>query len=287
MLYAFLLVPLAYILGVIGFPLVYNIAMSFQDVTIGNIADFARPWIGLDNYTQALGDPVFLKAARNSAVFVVANVIGQVGLGLFAAAFFARRFPHANFLRGLLLSGWILPALVVGAVWKWMFATDYGIINHALLTLHVIARPVHWLSDPSMSMTALNVAHVWFGAPFSMILLAAALTAIPDELYEAAALDGAGPAARFRYITLPSVAPSLLAVACLVTVFSLRAFDMIFAMTQGGPLDSTNVLPFLSYELSFQQFQFGYGAAVGSFSFVIVLIVAVLYLGALRREEAA
>jgi multiple sugar transport system permease protein len=285
LLYVFLAVPMAYLVLLIGFPIVYNVVMSFQEVTMGNLADLNRPWTGLDNYREAVEDPVFAKVVLNSIVFVAANVAGQVGLGLLAAACFARRFAGANFLRGVLLSGWILPALVVAAIWKWMFATEYGVVNHALMAMHVIGAPVHWLSDPAMSMTALNIAHIWYAAPFCMILLAAALTAIPEELYEAAAIDGAGVFGRFRYVTLPALRPTLLAVSCLVAIFSLRAFDMIFVLTRGGPLDSTNVLPLLSYQLSFVQFEFGKGAAVGSFSFVLVLAVAIAYVTALRHEE--
>jgi multiple sugar transport system permease protein len=135
-----------------------------------------------------------------------------------------------------------------------------------------------------MAMTALNIAHVWFGMPFSMILIAAALTGIPDEQYEAAALDGAGAAARFRHITLPAIAPTLIAVACLVTISALRVFDVIFALTQGGPVDSTNVLPLLSYQASFQDFDFGRGAAIGMFAFFSVFAVALAYVRTLRDE---
>jgi multiple sugar transport system permease protein len=120
-----------------------------------------------------------------------------------------------------------------------------------------------------------------------MILIAAALTSVPQEQYEAATLDGAGPFARFRYITLPAIMPALLAVACLVTIYTMRAFDLIFAMTEGGPLDSSNVLPLLSYQFSFQQFQFGIGSAIGSFSFVIVFAVALLYVRTLKKEAVA
>ena len=120
-----------------------------------------------------------------------------------------------------------------------------------------------------------------------MILIAAALTTVPDPLYEAASIDGAGPLRRFRYITLPAMGPALLAVACLVTIGSLRAFDVIFALTQGGPLNSTNVLPLLSYQTSFQDFDFGRGAAIGSFAFLIVFAVALVYIRTLRSEQSA
>ena len=287
LLIVFLLTPVLYLLGLIGFPIFYNLLMSLQEVNLGNIDTLARPFVALQNYADALKDPTFRKVFGNTFVFVIANVIGQVGIGGLVAVGFTRNFPGANFLRGILLVSWLLPALVVGTVWKWLFATQYGVVNYVLSGIGLIGKPVHWLSDPAMAMTALNISHIWFGMPFSMILIAAALTSIPDELYEAAALDGAGPFARFRFITLPAILPALLAVACLVTISSLRAFDVIFAMTHGGPLDSSNVLPLLSYQFSFQQFHFGVGAAVGTFAFLIVFVVALVYVRTLNKELPA
>ena len=284
LLYVFLLAPVFYLLALIGFPILYNIAMSFQEVTLRNLGQLLRPFVGLDNFREVIADPTFRKVFVNSLVFVGVNVVGQVSLGLLAALFFAETFAGAHFLRGLLLATWMLPGLVVGALWKWMFASQYGVVNFVLATLHLTGGPVHWLSDPAVAMTAVNIAHVWYIMPFSMILIAAALTAIPQDLYEAAALDGAGPVARFRYITLPALRPTLLAVACLVTIYSMRAFDLIFALTQGGPLDSSNVLPLLSYQFSFQQFKFGIGAAVGTFAVVFVFVVALVYVRTLRHE---
>jgi multiple sugar transport system permease protein len=285
LLYVFLALPVAYLLALVGFPIAYNVLMSLQDVMLGNIADFVRPFVGLDNYREAAADPAFRKVLVNSLLFVSVNVVGQIGIGLGVALFFAQKFPGAHYLRGLLLSSWMLPALVVGALWKWLFATEYGVINFALAALRLIDAPVHWLSDPALALTSVTLANIWFGMPFSMILIAAALTSIPDELYEAAALDGAGPVARFRFITLPAILPALLAVACLVTISSLRAFDVIFAMTHGGPLDSTNVLPLLSYQASFQDFDFGRGDAIGMFAFVIVFLVALVYVRTVYREN--
>jgi multiple sugar transport system permease protein len=287
LLHVFLLAPVFYLLALIGFPILYNIAMSFQEVTLRNLGQLLRPFVGLDNFREVIADPTFRKVFVNSLVFVSVNVVGQVSLGLLAALFFAETFAGAHFLRGLLLATWMLPGLVVGALWKWMFASQYGVVNFVLATLHLTGGPVHWLSDPAVAMTAVTIAHVWYIMPFSMILIAAALTAIPKELYEAAALDGAGPAARFRYIVLPALRPTLLAVACLVTIYSMRAFDMIFALTQGGPLDSSNVLPLLSYQFSFQQFKFGIGAAVGTFAVVFVFGVALLYVRTLKHEARA
>jgi len=284
LLYGFLAASMLYVLAFIGFPIVYNLVMSVQEVTLANIADLGRPFVGLDNYRAAIDDPSFRKVLVNSLVFVGANVIAQVGIGLVAALFFAQRFPGAHFLRGLVLSSWILPALVVGALWKWLFATEYGVANYFLSVLHLTGGPVHWLSDPAVALTSVSIANIWYGTPFSMILIAAGLTGIAVEQYEAAALDGAGAFARFIHVTLPALWPTLVAVSCLVTIYTMRAFDLIFAMTLGGPLDASNVLPLLSYQESFQRFHFGVGAAIGSFAFVIVLAVAVLYVRTLRHE---
>ena len=286
LLHAFLLLPLLFLMALIGFPIVYNLLMSVQEVNIGNLADLARPFVGLDNYAQVLADPAFRKVALNSLVFVSANMVGQIGLGLAAATFFARRFPGAHFMRGVLLSPWILPALVVGALWKWIFATEYGLANHVLIGLSLIARRVNWLSDPSVSLASVTIANIWFGMPFSMILIAAGLSGIPQEHYEAASLDGAGALARFRFITWPALRPTLLAVACLVVIYTMRAFDLIFTLTGGGPLDSSNVLPLLSYQFSFQQFRFGMGAAIGTFAFAIVFVVALLYVRTIGKEAS-
>ena len=285
LLHIFLFVPIAYLLAFVGFPIVYNVIMSVQEVNLGNIADIVRPFVGLDNYREVLAEASFRKVFINSLIFVGINMVAQVGIGLALALFFAQSFPGSSFMRGLLLASWMLPALVVGALWKWMFATEYGVVNFALRSLGLVSAPIHWLSDPSVALTSVTIANVWFGMPFSMILVAAALTSVPLEQYEAAALDGAGPIARFRYITFPAIRPALLAIACLVTIYTMRAFDLIFAMTHGGPLDSSNVLPLLSYQFSFQQFKFGIGAAIGTFAFVIVFGVALIYVRTLNKED--
>ena len=285
LLHAFLLIPVTYVVCLIGLPIAYNVLASVQEVNLGNIGTLNRPFVGLDNFRAALQDPIFLQVVRNSAVFVVVNVVCQVGMGTIAAASFAGNFPGSSTLRGLLLAAWILPALVVGTIWKWMFASQNGVVNFIQTKLGIVSGPVHWLSDPGLSMSALNISHVWFGMPFSMILIAAALASVPNELYEAAAIDGAGPLRRFRYITIPAIAPTLLAVACLVTIASLRAFDVILALTRGGPINSTNVLPLLSYDTSFQEFDFGRGAAIGTFAFVIVIAVAVVYVRSVQTEK--
>src|SRR5262245_27231221 len=125
--------------------------MSLQEVNLGNIDTLWRPFLGLQNYRDAIADPNFRKLFGNTAVFVIANVIGQVAIGGFIAVAFTRDFVGAHFLRGLMLAGWLLPALVVGTVWKWLFATQNGMVNYVLSSVGLISAPINWLSDPSMA----------------------------------------------------------------------------------------------------------------------------------------
>jgi multiple sugar transport system permease protein len=272
------MMAVGFLLFFVGYPILANLVISFQEVTIGNIASWNRPFVGLDNYREVLADPVFTQVLWNTIVFTAANVLLSCLLGLGLALLFDLGFPGAAFLRGVMLLGWILPPMVVGAVFKWLMATDAGLIN-ALL-----GARIHWISDPDMSLVAVTLANVWYGTPFAMILIAAGLAGVPQELYEAAALDGAGRLRRFLYVTLPILWPTLLAVLALSTIYTLRVFDLIWTMTRGGPVDSTNILPLWSFLFSFELFRFGKGAAVACLSLVLVLLVGLLYIRSLRSE---
>jgi multiple sugar transport system permease protein len=275
---------LAFLLAFVGYPVVYNLLMSFQEVTIGTMARFDRPWAGGANFAAVLGDPLFPLVLRNSLLFTVACVVAQVALGFALALFFDLRFPGAAWFRGIILAGWILPLLVVGAIFKWLYATNGGLINEALLAAGLVARPVNWLSSPDLSLLSIVVANIWYGAPFAMILLAAGLAGLPAELYEAAHLDGAGPWQRFLHVTLPLMQPTLLAVLTLCTIYTLRAFDLLFSMTGGGPAFSSTTLPLWSFVFSFQQFDFGKGAAIATLMFAVVIVAGSLYIRSLRTE---
>jgi multiple sugar transport system permease protein len=274
-----------YLLVFVGYPVVYNVVMSLQDVTVSNLRSFDRPWVGLANYERIFSDPLFPLVLRNTAIFVGLNVALQCIGGLAAALFFQQQFPGASFLRGLVLAGWILPPLVIGAVWKWLLASDNGILNYALQSLGLLDSPVFWLSDPSTSLVAVTMANVWFGLPFNMILIAAGLAGIPRDLYEAAALDGAGPIRRFLSITLPLLRPTLYALVALSTIYTMRAFDLIWTMTHGGPVDSSNIFPVWSYRLSFEVFDFAGGAAISTLMLLVVFLVALVYVRSVRAEK--
>jgi multiple sugar transport system permease protein len=274
-----------YLAFFVGYPVIYNLIMSVQDVTLGNIRYLVRPFVGLDNYAKLIADPLFLIVLQNTLLFVVGNVALQFLGGLALALFFQQPFPGASFFRGLILAGWILPPLVIGAVWKWLLASDNGVINYALHALGLTSGPVYWLSDPATSLIGVTMANVWFGVPFNMILLAAGLAGVPKDIYEAAALDGAGPVRRFFAITLPLLRPTIYALLALSTIYTMRAFDLIWTMTHGGPVDSSNIFPVWAFRLSFELFDFGGGAAVSTMMLVVVFFVALIYVRSVRAEQ--
>lgn len=278
---------LVFIIAFIGYPVAYNLAMSFQEVNLGNLRDFARPFVGLENYRALVADPLFWPVLRNTLVFVTANVVLQVLLGLGLALFFLQDFPGAAWMRGMILAGWILPPLVIAAIFKWLFASNGGLVNEALMGAGLVAQPVNFLSDTATAMATVTFTNIWFGTPFAMILLSAGLANLPRDVHEAAQIDGAGPWTRFTRITLPLLMPTLLAVTCLSTIYTLRAFDVIWGMTGGGPANTTNVLPVWSFQLSFQQFNFAQGAVIATMMFALVIVVALLYIRSLRAETRA
>jgi multiple sugar transport system permease protein len=275
---------LVFILAFVGYPVFYNLLMSFQEVSLGNIRQFWRPFVGAANYIALIEDPAFGLVALNTLVFTAANVILQVVLGFALALFFNLDFPGARWMRGMILAGWILPPLVIAAIFKWLFATNGGLVNEALLATGALARPATFLSDPASAMPIVIGTNVWFGTPFSMILLSAGLSNLPGDVYEAAAIDGAGPWQRFFRITLPLMAPTLFAVLCLSTIYTLRAFDVIWGMTGGGPVNATLTFPVWSFQFSFQQFAFGQGAAIATLMFGFVIGVCVIYIRSLKAE---
>ena len=274
-----------YLLVFVGYPVVYNLLMSVQHVTLGNIRNVSRPFVGLDNYAKAFSDPLFPLVLGNTVVFTLGNVLAQFAGGLALAVFFQQRFPGASFFRGTILAGWILPPLVIGAVWKWLLASDNGVVNYLLRAAGLASGPVYWLSDPALSLFGVTLANIWFGVPFNMILLAAGLAGVPDDIYEAAALDGAGPVRRFAAITLPLLRPTIYALLCLSTIYTLRAFDLIWTMTHGGPVDSSNIFPVWSYRMSFELFDLGGGAAVSTVMLGVVFVVALVYVRSVRAER--
>jgi multiple sugar transport system permease protein len=279
------LIALGYLFAVSAFPILYNVVMSLQEVDMFTLASFDRPFVGLDNYVDVLTRPEALGILKNTVIFVVLSVSFQLLIGLGLALFFALDFPLAGTLRGLFLAGWIMPALVVGAIWKWIFAGDYGALNAVLTGLGVVGERIFWVSDPNVALYAIIIANVWLGIPFNMLLLSVGLANIPRDIYEAAELDGAGAWERFRSITLPMMRSTLGAVLALGVIFTLQQFDIIAAMTQGGPANASNVAQYWSWQMSFETYEISMGSVVSVLMIVLVVAVAIVYVRSTRHEH--
>ncbi len=256
------------------YPGVWVLWLSLQHrIPIFEVSRFA----GLDNYAFLAVDPRFLNAGRATAIFTVASVALEVVLGLTAAlAIHAQRGGRRLALSFLLLA-WAMPAVVTAKLFEWLYHPTAGLINVALG-----ARSLNWLGDPGLALPAVVLADVWRTMPFVAILCYARLLAIPAELYEAAQVDGAGRLATLTRITLPMLGRILLVAVLFRTLDALRAFDIMFVLTGGGPAGMTETLTVYAYRALFQTLQLGFGSAVSVVVFLLVMAVAWAYLKFLR-----
>ena len=278
---------LGYLVLFSGFPLVYNLVMSFQEVDLFSLGSFDRPYVGLDNYVDVLSRPEAWGIFLNTVKFVGISVSAQLSIGFALAMFFQQNFPGSTWLRGLFLAGWIMPALVVGAVWSWILAGDFGVLNHVLLSLGLTGERIFWLSDPNVALYSVILANIWLGVPFNMILLSVGLAGIPEDIYEAAEMDGANAIQRFFTITLPMMRAQLGAVISLGVIFTLQQFDLFAALTQGGPSNASNVFQYWSWQLSFQYYEIGVGSVISVLMILFVIFVAAVYVRSTRHEQLA
>jgi multiple sugar transport system permease protein len=269
------------------YPIFSNLRMSVYDVTVSTFLSNNAAFVGLDNYVHVITDPAFQRALGHSVLFTVGSLVFQFVIGFALALLFNRAFPGNGLLRALLLLGWMLPTVVSGSIFRWMFDGSMGIINYALQTLGLLDRPRFWLTDPNTALIGTIIANIWVGIPFNMILLLPGLQSISVSLYEAAAIDGASERQSFRYVTLPLMRPVILSVLLLGIIYTFKVFDIIYVMTGGGPVDATTTVPSYIYLLDFSFFRFGHGSAAAVLLLLLLSVVAVFYLWLSQREEAA
>ena len=275
---------LVFLFAFAGFPFAYNFVMSFQQVDVFNLAAFLRPFVGFDNYLAVISQPEFGLVMRNTLVFVVGSIVGQFVIGFGLALFFQLDFPGAKIIRGLFLVSWVMPGLAVGAIWGWILAGDFGVLNYVLRSLGVIEANIFWKSDPAFSLWAVIMANIWLGVAFNMLLLSVGLAGIPRDLYEAAELDGAGPFQRFWSVTVPMMRATIGAVLALGLILTLQQFDLFPAITEGGPANSSTVAQYWAWQTSFRLYDFARGATISAMLVVLVLIASVVYVRSTRQE---
>jgi multiple sugar transport system permease protein len=267
-----------------GYPVIKNFTMSFQDYGLKTFFTGKAPFVGFENYASVVTDPIFAKALANTAIFTVASIAFQFAIGMLLALFFHKNFPLSGVLRGLLLMPWLVPLIVSSATWKSMLDQDTGIVNVFLQSIGLIDAPIPWLSSTDFALIAVIIVNIWVGIPLNVTLLYSGLQDIPDELYEAGALDGATGWKAFWQITWPNLRAVVTIVLMLGVIYTLKVLDIILALTGGGPANATQTIATMSYQRSFVEFKFGEGAALSNILILISLVFAVVYLRFNRRQ---
>ena len=283
--YFFILPALIFMLAFIGYPVVYNIILSLQDVNVMTINLPDKIFVGLNNYIELFNDSILSTVVYQTLYYTIGCIVLQFSIGLALALLFNRESRLANFIRGLVMIAWLIPITITGLLFKFIFSTNGGIINSFLLTLNIINRPIEWLLQPTSAMWSLIITNTWIGIPFNMILLVTGLSTIPVQLYESADIDGVNAWQKFYYITLPCLRPAIGAVLMLGFIYTFKVFDLVYVMTKGGPVNATEVLSTFSYRLSFNEFSFSKGAAVANILFAVLLVVSLFYLRWIKKEE--
>ena len=264
---------------VLGFPAITSLSYSIKPEKAGPSS------YTLSNYTNLLKDPFFGKTFWNTAVFVFLSVASHMILGLAVAMVLNRALPAKPLFRLIALLPWVVPDVVAGIIWKWMFNPLYGALNDLLLKIGFISTQVEWLSNPKLALFSVILVNLWRGFPFVMLILLAGLQAIPRYLYEAAAIDGASKWQLFIHVTIPGLRKMIVVALALDIVWEVRRFGLIQAMTQGGPGILTEVLSTYTYKQYFQFFRFEYASAIAMVMTVVLLFVSLPYIWMISQEE--
>ncbi len=279
-----LLVPsLIVVFGIVIYPIVKTLITSFYAVD----SPFPRPWpgVGLHNYTQALSSSAFWSAVERTAYFTFLSTALELLFGMGIALLLYAPLRMRWLFRTIVVLPWALPTIVNGALWRYMFNANYGVVNAALTQLGLIDSYKPWLSSPFGALNIVVLADVWKNTSLVAFFLLAGLTTIPRELYEAARIDGVSAWQAFLRITLPLLRPAIVVVLVLRTIEAFKVFDIIYVMTGGGPANGTQSVTFYTYQRAFSDEYFGYGSALAYLIVLFILVLAALYIRALRSEN--
>src|SRR5215472_11376609 len=271
-------------LATVVVPIILAIKMSLYADVLYKPQDYR--FIGLGNYLRLIEDPVFWLTLWNSVVWVFGSVVLQFIAGFAAALLLQQAFRGRALVRTLTLLPWIIPGVVVGLIWEWLYQPNYGVINNLLLKAGWMQDRVAWLSSPDLAMGAVVFTNVWRGIPFFAIMLLAGLQAIPDELYEAAHVDGAGVVSRFWHITVPLLRPIIVVATATRIIWTFNYADLIFVMTGGGPANATQITSTYTLVQAYSVLDFGYAGALSVVLLLIMLAFTVFYLRVTRGLES-
>jgi ABC-type sugar transport system permease subunit len=281
--WALVLPALLTILLVALFPLAWTVWESLPQHE-HRMPRLGKPLIGLDNYVEAMGDPRFWDALGHTAFFAVVSVSLELVVGLWLALAINRAFRGRGLVRAAVLIPWAIPTVVSALLWRFMFEGPTGIVNSALVSAGVLREPIVWFIQAETAWVPVILADVWKTTPFVALLLLAGLQNIDASLYEAARIDGASAWRQFRYVTLPLLKPAILVALIFRTLDAFRVFDLIYALTGGGPGTSTEPIALYTFNALLQNLQFGYGSALSVIVFLVTFGLALIYIRFLGAE---
>ena len=281
----FFVAPALIVLAAILFyPIIDSVLLALQRVQLsGGLV--TQEWSGLDNFRRLIADPVFWKAALNTAYFSVMEVVLVTLISLGVALLLNHPLGRFGLFRILLIVPWAIAPVANAVLWKWILNANYGVLNGLLRSFGVIDYYQVWLGTPFSALNFLLIVDVWKSVPFVALLMLAGLQRVPQALYRAAYMDGAGPWQSFLHVTLPTMRGVIAIAIILQTIWSLRVFDLVFVLTRGGPADGTALLNFLAYRVTFNFLDLGYGAAIANIIFALTFLLAALYVWLLWPRE--
>lgn len=264
-----------------GLPLLKGLQLSFTDTRILRPND--GNWVGLDNYSALLSNGQFTQSILTTIVYTASCVVLAMAIGIVSAFVINHWFPGRVLARAVMIMPWAVPTVAVALVFRWIYNDGTGVANEATRALGI--GSVGWLTDPQYGMISVVIASVWKMSPFVMLVVLSALQSVPNELYEAARVDGASPFRQFLAVTLPHINPSLKIVGLIMTIWSFRRFEIIWLLTGGGPVDATNTIVINVYRQAFANSQLGVAAAIGMVGLLLSVVITAVYFVVERRSE--
>lgn len=271
------------VFGVIIYPMFRTLIVSLFQVN--SALATVTPFVGLGNYLSVLANSDFWASIGRTFYFTLVSTALELVLGLIVAGLLNAKLRWRWLFRTIVVIPWAIPTIVNAAMWKGIFNAQYGALNALLTQLGIIHSYQAWLGDPNLALNMVILADVWKTVPLVAFFLLAGLTSIPPDLYEAAKLDRASWPRIFRSIVLPMLVPSISIVLVLRTVEAFKVFDIIYAMTRGGPIDSTSTVAYFAYETAFSDQNFGIGSAISYIITIFILALSAVYLRLLRRSD--
>jgi multiple sugar transport system permease protein len=265
------------------YPALYAIGISTTDANLLRLASSQS--VGADNYVKAWDDEIFTQSLWQTVRWVLVNAIGQLLVALPVALFLNTTFRARGLVRAAILIPWVVPGAVVAIVFRYVVDANYGVANDLLLRLGVISETVAWIGEPLPAFAVISTATIWSGFPFFAVTLLAALQVIPEDLYEAARIDGASAWQRFMNVTVPMLMPTILLLLLLRTIWLAHSVDLIFLMSNGGPGYNNYTVALYSFILTWNQLQLGYPSALVIMLSVVILIASAFYIRSIERSR--